>query len=227
MEDLSKKAVRNNAVWCDTICRSHNANGEFLKNVWINNNVVPRFYPNVITLNPHLDDISEFLKQITLPSFTIKDCYNSLKVDKQAYSILFEAEWIVQIAPLLENAENWKIIKTPEELEAWELAWNNNVAEERIFLPTLLDDSHVFFLAKYENEQIISGTIANIASGVIGLSNVFGNNENDNLYRESSFFIRNNISQLPIVGYENEENLKQAKTAGFSGIGKLKVIQIP
>ena len=226
MEDLLEKAVKNNAVWCDTICNSHNATGQFLEDVWINKNVVPRFYPNAITLKSNVDDMSKYLQEITLPSYTIKDSYNSLDINKQGYSILFEAEWIALTTPVLKTVQNWKIIKTAAQLETWELTWNNNVAEEKIFLPTLLDDSLVFFLAKYENEQIIAGAIANIASEVVGLSNVFSHDKTGNAFSESCTFVRGNVSHLPIVGYERGADLDRARVAGFETFGKLKVLQI-
>lgn len=226
MEDILNKAVRNNAAWCDAVTNSHNASGQFLEEVWINRNVVPRFYPNVITLKPNVNDITKFLEQIPLPTFTIKDSYNSLNVAENRYSILFEAEWIALRASLSVPTENWKVIKTPEELEAWEMAWNKNVIEKRIFLPVLLDAPNIFFLAKYKDNQIIAGGIANIASKVVGLSNVFSHDKTNNIFSEICSFIPENVSKLPIVGYESEENLEQAKTAGFSSIGKLKIIQL-
>ena len=45
-----EQTARNNAIWCDTICRVHGAAGEFHESIWLNRNPVPRFYPNVVTL---------------------------------------------------------------------------------------------------------------------------------------------------------------------------------
>lgn len=43
-------AARNNAVWCEAVCRVHGAPGEFHGALWLNRHRVPRFYPNVVTL---------------------------------------------------------------------------------------------------------------------------------------------------------------------------------
>lgn len=45
-----EQSARNNAIWCDTMCRVHGAAGEFHADVWFSRNPVPRFYPNVVTL---------------------------------------------------------------------------------------------------------------------------------------------------------------------------------
>jgi hypothetical protein len=47
-----EQAARNNAVWCETICRVHGTPGEFHDTLWLNRHPVPRFYPNVVTLAP-------------------------------------------------------------------------------------------------------------------------------------------------------------------------------
>ena len=44
-----EQAARNNAVWCETICRVHGTPGEFHDTLWLNRHPVPRFYPNVVT----------------------------------------------------------------------------------------------------------------------------------------------------------------------------------
>ena len=50
MDKRTQQAVRNNAVWCDTVCRTHGRRGVFLDEIWINRHTTPRFYPNAVTL---------------------------------------------------------------------------------------------------------------------------------------------------------------------------------
>ena len=48
------QAARNNALWCDTVCRTHGIPGEFSDALWLNRHPVPRFYSNAVTLaDPH------------------------------------------------------------------------------------------------------------------------------------------------------------------------------
>ena len=53
-----EQAARNNAVWCETVCRVHGTPGEFYNVLWLNRHPVPRFYPNVVTLSTQGGDSS-------------------------------------------------------------------------------------------------------------------------------------------------------------------------
>jgi len=46
LDDRSVRAARNNAEWCDAVCRAHGNPGEFHDGIWLNRKPVPRFYPN-------------------------------------------------------------------------------------------------------------------------------------------------------------------------------------
>jgi hypothetical protein len=233
MDEFVIKAALNNAQWCDIVCRTHKTPGEFLENIWINQQEVPAFYPNLVTIKPlsdeSINDITETLKKIPLKTYAIKDSFNELQADEIGCKSLFEAEWITysqkELAPA-SAIDNWTIIKNDEELKNWEYAWNHNQStDKRIFLPNILSVKDVFFLAKYKSNQIIAGGIVNISHDVVGLSNVFTQEvNNDNIWSEVSFFIKEKISPLPIVGYERDEALALALEAGFKTIGKLKVI---
>lgn len=43
-------ALRNNAEWCDLVCRSHGQLGQFHDSAWVDYGPVPEFYPNIISL---------------------------------------------------------------------------------------------------------------------------------------------------------------------------------
>lgn len=234
MNDFVIKAAQNNAEWCDIVCRIHGVPGEFLENIWINQQEVPTLlYPNAVTIKPlsntTLDEIIHTLKEIPLKSYAIKDSFNELSPDKLDSKILFEADWI-----MIDNKElihptttsDWTIIKDEKELENWEDAWNSDQSiGQRIFLPSILSEKGVFFLAKYKDDQIVAGGIINISRDVIGLSNVFTSEHSiSNPWNEISVFAKEKISTLPCVGYERDNDLVQALEAGFKTIGRLKVL---
>jgi hypothetical protein len=233
MDELVIKAAQNNAEWCDIVCRTHEIPGEFLENIWINQSEVPTFYPNAVTTKPlsheNFSDISEALKKIPLKSYAIKDSFKELPADNMDYKVLFEADWITYSPNELINLysiEDWTIIKNDQELKDWEFAWNNNQPiDNRIFLSSILSVKGVSFLAKSKKNQIIAGGITNIAQDVIGLSNVFNNDsQNNNVWNEISSFIKEKTSNLPIVGYERDNALLLAHKAGYKTIGTLKVL---
>ena len=46
------QAARNNAAWCDAVCRAHGGATEFSAGLWRNRSASPPVYPNVIALDP-------------------------------------------------------------------------------------------------------------------------------------------------------------------------------
>lgn len=234
MDEFVIKAAQNNADWCDIVCRTHGVPGEFLENVWINQKEVPSLlYPNAVTIKPlsdkTLNEVIQTIKNISLETYAIKDSFNEIPADEMGYKILFEANWIMQDIEELTYSDttgDWRIIKDDQELQNWEHAWNNNQpTDKRIFLPSILSVKDVFFLAKYNNDQIIAGGIVNISRDVVGLSNVFTwEAVKSNVYSQLSIFIKEKISALPIVDYERDEALVRALEGGFKTIGRLKVL---
>ena len=56
-------AARNNAHWCDALCRSHGIEGRFTDAGWESLDPAPPFYPDVITLRPDAS-LAELLEPI-------------------------------------------------------------------------------------------------------------------------------------------------------------------
>src|ERR1044071_9434397 len=48
----AERAARNNAIWCDTVCRAHGLPGELGESIWLNRHATPHFYPNAVTTAP-------------------------------------------------------------------------------------------------------------------------------------------------------------------------------
>lgn len=73
----------------------------------------------------------------------------------------------------------WTTIGEPEALRDWEAAWNGIPADHAspplpdVFLPTLLADPDIQFVAAYRDQQVVAGAIANRSGDVVGVSNMF------------------------------------------------------
>ena len=180
-DDLLEKAVANNASWCDLICSTHGIETQFLPNVWLTKSLVPKYYPNLITLKP--ESKAEEISTIPFEHFSVKDSFAVLSIQSQGFSKLFTASWIGYINNK-ENIKNekWSQISTEEDLALWEDAWGN-VSSDRIFLPNLLLKPKVRIYAKMKGAGIISGFITYESDGVISVSNVFDKN-NSNIWPE-------------------------------------------
>jgi len=92
-----KQAARNNALWCDAVCRAHGRPGEFHAGLWLNRRPTPRYYSNAITLSPK--DPAGQRAWIALllaerPSFSVKDSFAALNLSGLGFGVLFEATWL-------------------------------------------------------------------------------------------------------------------------------------
>ena len=238
MDDaLLGRAIRNNADWCDIVCRAHGVPGEFAHGMWINRERVPRFYPNVQTLTaPGARQVALIRELIVqLPSaWAVKDSFASLDLVPLGFTRLFEAQWIVLPRQRLATFDatsaeaEWKVVRSEDSLSAWEHAWrhaNGDTNPARIFLPPLLDNPDVTMVAACRGKNIVAGAIGNRNAGVIGWSNFFaGAGENPSANALGSLaLISQTFPDAEIVGYEEGEMLRLVQSLGFETLAPLRV----
>lgn len=231
------QAVHNNAVWCDMVCRAHGVPGEFGAGLWFNHHQTPPFYPNAVTLTPTLEQPSLYAHlATTLPAQgAVKDSFCILDLTGLGYTLLFTAQWIWRDPQRAKPAHaapmgNWKVLEAAQDLGHWEAAWRGQPAPETpattptLFLPALLAEPAVRFMAAYQGEQMVAGAIANVSDGVVWLSNLF--------YPAQAAYeawagcvaaMMTLYPTLPIVGYERDDDLAIAQTLGFDAIGPLRI----
>ena len=237
MDERCIGAAENNAQWCDSVCRAHGVPGEFRKFLWLNRSIVPRFYPNVITLggsnSAQLQAIDELIADHQMPAeWALKDSFAAYDLISREFGLLFEAEWIYlsDARPLMDapRAHTWTKIRDEEGLAEWERVWASSQDAQpgaRIFPCSLLENPAIVFVAGYREAQIVAGAIGNNHAGVVGWSNFFAAGGEDSLdcARSSLGAIAGDLPDLPIVGYEGGESLSVAKSVGFESIGPLRV----
>jgi hypothetical protein len=234
--DLLTQAVRNNALWCDTVCRAHGSPGLFEAGLWWNPRPAPRFYPNLVTLaagGAPLPRLGAVCAQVGAgPGWGLKDSYAALDLAGLGFRPLFDAAWIGlpagQRQPGAGAADlEWRRVARPDELAAWEAAWDGvpEVApQERVFPPALLDDPEVALLAAVRDGRIVGGAVANRTGAVVGVSNVFARGDaGEGWWAEVAAAARRVFPGLALVGYERGDDLDQALGAGFREIGQLRV----
>lgn len=239
MDQRTVQAARNNAIWCDAVCRAHGQAGEFLPDLWSSNQPTPRFYPNVVTFaRPR--DVSTQMRAIALlgergltGDWGVKDSFCALDLAASGFQVVVEAHWLWRPATLPPpRAEQpgirWARIEDTAALTAWEAAWDGPTGDEeaapRVFLPGLLADPTVAILAAYDQGQIVAGAVASRTDDVVGLSNVF------TPAADGAHFWAGCVAGamaafpgLPLVGYERGDELAIAQTLGFATVGPLRV----
>ncbi len=234
------QAARNNAIWCDTICRAHGIPGEFHAQLWLSRQPVPRFYPNAVTFaNPiagsaQLADMQRLLGEALPASAGVKDSFCTLELAPIGFQQLFEATWIWRASqPQLDRADaqvDWFKVRDADELAKWETAWNGPSSSEqsapptRVFPPALLAETDVVFIAATFGQQIVAGAIANRTDDVVGLSNVFApDGAAARFWPGCVRATMDAFAGLPLVGYEHGSELAIALSLGFEAIGPLRV----
>jgi hypothetical protein len=108
-------AARNNAHWCDAVCRANGAPGEFRDAIWLNRHAVPPFYSNAVTLTP--GDAAEQLALIgelaaDRTAFSVKDSFATLDLRSLGFEVLFEATWLWMTAdgrPRTADSGQWSV----------------------------------------------------------------------------------------------------------------------
>ncbi|WP_039846855.1 hypothetical protein [Rhizobium gallicum] len=233
--EMLRAAVRNNALWCNSVCQAQGVPGEFSATLWLHRQGTPPFYPDVITLTGagsarEQEEAIAVLIRSRKGGWGVKDSYAALTLTPLGFEILFEAEWIgieaVEIHAPKEQSLTWKRITTAVELELWERAWGAGEPPQTtpIFAEPLLRNADIAFLAAFESEALCGGGILNRQSHVVGHSNVFAIKKRDRAIRAGLVQKAAEIFPgMPIVGYEHGDDLSDALELGFTSLGPLRV----
>ncbi|MEU6962461.1 hypothetical protein [Streptomyces chrestomyceticus] len=195
-----RAAARNNAEWCDAVCRAHGLRGDFGDDAWASPRRTPPLYPDAVTLTERLGTsagagaAADLLARIDTasPGCSVKDSFACLDLAPAGFEVLFEAQWIHRPAqaptsvpafprPLAHPLE-WDVITEPGDLSAWAAAWGAEPGSCGPFRPELLADDATHFLrarptgtSTGTGTNILAGAIATLSGGgeLVGLSNVF------------------------------------------------------
>lgn len=232
-------AVRNNAVWCDAVCRSHGRPGTFEPHAWVSRAATPPFYPNVVTLSgaegadAQCAMVASLATSALARPWAVKDSFATLDLAPLGLRPLFDATWIGRPAalPLLAAvvpAIDWLVVREAAMLAAWETAWSGAAEppEERVFRPALLEDSAVAVLAGMRDGRIIAGVVANQSEGVTGVSNLFVPQDALMLKASALTAVTAVFPGTALVGYEHGGDLAAMQALGFTALGPLRVWEL-
>jgi hypothetical protein len=255
------EAARNNAEWCDLVCRTHGGATAFHTDAWVTATRSPPAYPDAVTLHGSAvaDDILALIDRSS--GCSVKDSFASLDLSGSGFDVLFEAEWIHRpaAAPVPTDRLRWRVVKTVDELQAWASAHGGGA----VFRPALLDDPTVAILSATDVDggpgtdvggalvtnvdgdlatdvdrdlagagwadsggphRLVAGAIGNRSQTVVGLSNLFTvSAAPDEAWAGAVATLSAVFPGLPLVGYEQGEDLVAALRAGFTSAGSLRV----
>lgn len=234
------EAVRNNARWCDTMCRVHGAPGEFHDAYWIHPDEVPPYTSKLITLDPErapdqMGAIQSLIEADPSSAFSVKDAFQCLDLAPLGFEVLFHATWIVwtpgtELPSGNDYPLEWSVVADVDGLAKWELAWRASSAHAalnrsaRVFPPSLLRNPAIHFLSGKRDGVTVATAALNRTGDVVGLSNVTGGGGDvGSAFPECVRLAQGLYPFAPIVGYERGDGLVAAEQAGFEGIHPLTV----
>lgn len=236
---LLLSAVRNNAVWCDAVCRSHGKPGAFEPHAWVSHTPTPPFYPNVVTLSGAEGVDAQFAAVAALATaglarpWAVKDSFAALDLAPLGFRPLFDSTWIgrsarVQFPSDIASDVDWVTVRDAALLAAWEAAWSGEAEppKERVFRPALLDDPEVAVLAGVRDSRVIAGVVANRSDGVTGVSNLFVPDNVPGLRAAALAAIAAVFPGTALVGYEHGDDLAAMLALGFTALGPLRVWEL-
>ncbi len=204
----------NNARWCDAVCRAHGHPGRFLLHSWVNAQPVPRFYPNVVTLQPgkavaaeQLETVDILLKSNLPGRWSVKDSFRTLDLSRLGFEVLFEARWIRNSMP---------VAGAPSDI-----VWQREAAGAA-GLP-FGDPDFAMFTGR-RGFQVVAGGMFYRAEGVVGLTNVVADAADARtVWRSLALLAAQTFPRLPLVGYEAGDDLNAARDAGFETGDRLRI----
>ena len=202
-------AVRNNAAWCDAMCRAHGIAGQADDDGWTWPVRTPPYYPDAVTLRPSATTAALLARIDSGPGCSIKDSFATL--DPAGFTVIIEASWMYR-PPAPARGDVWSGVSASE-LPEWERAWGEPLG---LFVPALL--AHAQFLAARRDGRIAAGAILNRTGAVVGISNVFGGDWAAPVATAGRMY-----PNLPLVGYAAGDDLAAARSQGFEPIGSLRV----
>ncbi|MFC5956517.1 hypothetical protein ACFP51_19180 [Streptomyces pratens] len=225
---LVRAAAHNNAEWCAAMSRSHGLAGEFGAQAWAAPSRTPLYYPDAVTLVPNADRTALAARiDTTAPGASIKDSFADLDLAEVGFQLLFEAQWIHRPAstPAPASELDWNVAGDPDTLRAWALAWDDGDGNADLFRPELLDDPATWVLAGQSADgRVIAGAVASLSDHVVGISNVFTvGGGPDAAWPVVLDAVNWLFPTLPVVGYEQGDDLAAAIRHGFEPVGPLRI----
>ena len=214
-------AARNNAQWCDTVCRGHGLNTMSGALVWAVSQRSPAGYPDAVTVDRRATAAQTLSNVDSGPGCSVKDSFATLDLAGCGMQILFDAQWIWRPASTDVSQElSWRTVDRSAELAVWATAHGNAHA----FRDILLVERDISILAVGDRKEPAAGAVLNRSGPVVGVSNFFCRGVDRGLvWRDVAAATSLEFPGLPLVGYESGEDLRHAVANGFATIGPLRV----
>ncbi|WP_338676550.1 hypothetical protein V1460_28960 [Streptomyces sp. SCSIO 30461] len=216
-------AARNNAEWCDAMCRAHGITGVFGEWAWTSESRTPPLYPDAVTLSPRAvaRDVLEGIDRAA-PGCSVKDSFGRLDLAADGFEVIIDARWIHRPAtlatPVAPADVVWRPVRTVGDLARWSAAWSGgDEAMAGIFRTELLADRATTVLAGTTDggRRTVAGAVVSRSTSVIGVSNLFCSDDDpERAWAGCLAAVARLWPGMPVVGWETGDALDAAVAQG-------------
>src|SRR3954447_10440715 len=140
VDDRVLAAAENNARWCDVVSRSHGVATTFEPSYWLAHQRSPKFYPDLVTLQPAADLDPAWARLDESGGCSVKDSFADQDLTGRGFHVLFEAQWI-RWEPSTEHRPStaaWSVVADSAGLVQWGAAHAAGAGDPGILRPALL-----------------------------------------------------------------------------------------
>ena len=92
---MGHAAARNNAEWCDLVCRMHGVVGIRRRPGVVVPCSYAGGYPDAVTLSPAIEARDLLARIDATGGCSVKDSFGALDLDAYGFRVLLDAHWIV------------------------------------------------------------------------------------------------------------------------------------
>jgi hypothetical protein len=229
-------AARNNALWCDTVCRTHGLIGVLDDVAWTSPRRTPPYYPDAVTVSPDATEYNLLARIDPGDGASIKDSWSRLDLTAEDFARLVVGDWLwwtpsglagsLEPGGALADGRVWRRVTTADDLVAWTRAWSSDPDDAGILRPELLDVPGVHALAASGpgDGVITAGCTVNVTDGIAGVSNTFSaDGDEERTWRGAVAAANDLIGAMPLVGWDAGSGVEAAVSAGAERLGPLTV----
>lgn len=235
MLDRAATAARNNALWCDAVCRAHGIRTSLTGELWSSASRTPPYYPDAVTLSAGVGACDVLASVDAGEGCSVKDSFATLDLSSGDFAQLVDGHWLWRDADTDTQADSdtnsvtdtradgrrWHRVTSTDEMHDWAQAWAADPDDAAILTPSLLAEPGVFVLT---TEHLEAGAIVNLTGSVAGIGNVFDRGGDlIRAWREAVGAAGILAGRLPLVGWDAGDGLSAAVAAGFETTGPLTV----